>query len=164
MTVNFADTYIGKLRQKIGNDLLLLPGASCLFVDGEGRILLERRSDFGIWGVPGGNAEPGEDIVTTIRREMLEETGHEAPVLTPFGFASDPATKTLTFPNGHRCQFFVLLFWAPWPAGVTPMPSAESLAFGWFAPDDLPADCMPATRANVAALGRFRATGVFQLV
>ena len=162
--VSFADSYVGRLRTKVGNDLLLLPGASCLFVDRSGRILLERRSDFGIWGVPGGNAEPGEDIVTSIRREMLEETGYEAPELTPFGFASDPATKSLTFPNGHRCQFFVLLFWAPWPESLMPVPSAESLEFGWFDPNGLPVNCMPATPVSIAAYGRFKAGGGFQLV
>lgn len=162
--MSFAESYVGKLRQKVGNDLLLLPGASCLFVDADGRFLLERRSDFGIWGVPGGNPEPGEDIATLIRREMLEETGVRIDTLIPYGFASDPATKTITFPNGHRCQFFVMLFCADWPVGAVPVASAESLAFGWFTPETLPEDCMPATRASLAAYQRFKATGIFQLV
>ena len=162
--MSFAESYIGKLRQKVGNDLLLLPGASCLFVDADGRFLLERRSDFGIWGIPGGSAEPGEDITTLIRREMVEETGMTAETLTPYGFASDPATKTITFPNGHQCQFFVMLFCAEWPAGVVPVASAESLEFGWFTLETLPADCMPATRASIGAYHRFKATGVFQMV
>ena len=160
----FWDSHLGKLRQKIGNDLLLLPGASCLFVNEAGEVLLERRSDFALWGIPGGNMEPGEDIVSSVRREMLEETGWNATELFPYGFASDPATKTITFPNGHRCQYFVLMFWSPWPEGRTPVPSVESLAFGWFKPDDLPADCMRSLPASIAAYERFRASGVFQMI
>ncbi|TDQ83115.1 8-oxo-dGTP diphosphatase [Dongia mobilis] len=159
----FWDSYLGRLRQKIGSDLLLLPGASCLFVNEAGELLLERRSDFGLWGIPGGNMEPGEDIVSSLRREMLEETGWNAADFIPYGFASDPATKTITFPNGHRCQYFVLMFWSPWPEGREPVASAESLAFGWFRPDDLPDDAMKSLPASVAAYQRFRSSGVFQM-
>jgi 8-oxo-dGTP pyrophosphatase MutT (NUDIX family) len=161
--MSFWDSYIGKLRLKIGNDLLLLPGATCLFVNEDGRVLLERRSDFRVWGIPGGNMEPGEDILASTRREMLEETGFDVPELVPYGFASDPRTKTITFPNGHRCQYFVLMFWAAWPSGRAPITSAESLEFGWFAPDALPADCMPSLPDAIAAYQRFRATGIFQM-
>lgn len=160
----FWDSYVGKLRQKVGNDLLLLPGASCLFVNDAGEVLLERRSDFGLWGIPGGNMEPGEDIVTSMRREMLEETGWNATDLIPYGFASDPATKTITFPNGHQCQYFVLMFWSPWPAGHIPVTSAESLAFSWFKPDALPADGMKSLASSIAAYLRFRETGTFQMI
>lgn len=163
-TSGFWDSHIGRLRQKVGNDLLLLPGASCLFVNRAGEVLLERRSDFALWGIPGGNMEPGEDIVTSIRREMLEETGFEAGELVPYGFASDPATKTITFPNGHRCQYFVLMFWSPWPEGRAPRTSAESLAFGWFDARALPADGMPSLAAAIGAYLRFRESGIFQMV
>lgn len=162
--MSFRDSYLFPLRQKVGNDLLLLPGASCLFVDAAGQILLERRADFGIWGIPAGSPEPGEDIATAIRREMAEETGVEPETVTPYGFASDPETKTITFPNGHQCQFFVMLFCADWPEGVLPVTSEESLEFGWFRPDALPDPLMPSTPLSIAAYLRFRETGQFQLI
>ncbi|WP_374377385.1 NUDIX domain-containing protein [Dongia sp.] len=162
--MSFVDSYVFHLRKKIGNDLLLLPGASCLFADSAGRLLLERRSDFGIWGIPAGNPEPGEDIVTAIRREMLEETGAEIETFVPYGFASDPTTKTITFPNGHQCQYFAMLFCADWPAGIAPVPSAESFEFGWFLPDQLPEQMMISTPSSIAAYLRFRATGRFQMI
>ena len=40
-----------------------------------GRILLQRRSDYGNWGLPGGAMEPGESIEETMIREVKEETG-----------------------------------------------------------------------------------------
>jgi 8-oxo-dGTP diphosphatase len=41
----------------------------------DGRIVLVRRRDNGRWSLPGGMVEWGEDIPTTIARELLEETG-----------------------------------------------------------------------------------------
>ncbi len=162
--MSFRDSYLFPIRQKIGNDLILLPGASCLFVNEAGEVLLERRSDFKIWGVPAGTPEPGEDIATSIKREMLEETGVEPALVIPYGFGSNPTTKTIVYPNGHRCQYFVMMFYAEWPAGAVPVTSEESLEFGWFKPDALPADAMPSLGATIAAYLRFRETGVFQMI
>lgn len=46
--------------------------------DGQGRILLVRRANppgAGLWSLPGGKVEPGEDDVTAVIREVAEETG-----------------------------------------------------------------------------------------
>ena len=41
------------------------------------KALLVRRSDNGYWEFPGGTMEFGEDLHTTLRREIKEETGLE---------------------------------------------------------------------------------------
>jgi ADP-ribose pyrophosphatase YjhB (NUDIX family) len=41
----------------------------------DGDIVLVRRRDNGCWSLPGGMVEWGEDIPTTIVRELFEETG-----------------------------------------------------------------------------------------
>ncbi len=41
----------------------------------DGRIVLIRRRDTGLWALPGGMVAWGEDIATTVRRELKEETG-----------------------------------------------------------------------------------------
>ena len=43
----------------------------------DGRIVLVRRSDTNQWSLPGGIVDWGEDIPTTARRELAEETGLE---------------------------------------------------------------------------------------
>ena len=56
----------------------ILPAASAVIVDDQGRILLVLRGhepQRGRWSVPGGSAEPGETLEQAAAREALEETG-----------------------------------------------------------------------------------------
>src|SRR5580700_3048793 len=107
-----AGGYIGRLRSVVGKRLLLVPGARIILQREGGDILLQNRSDFGVWGLPGGSAEEGECLTQTIIRELLEETGLTISDPQPFGFGCDPSHETITFPNGDKCQFFVLMFYA----------------------------------------------------
>jgi len=55
--------------------------------DGQREVcLIARRTDAGlIWGLPKGHVEPGEDLLTTARREVREETGLEGQPLRKLG-------------------------------------------------------------------------------
>ncbi|HBL13855.1 MAG TPA: NUDIX hydrolase [Cyanobacteria bacterium UBA11162] len=52
-------------------------GTSVIPILPDGRIVLIRRRDNGKWGLPGGMVDWGQDIPTTVRRELAEETGLE---------------------------------------------------------------------------------------
>jgi 8-oxo-dGTP diphosphatase len=52
-----------------------VPGTSIIAKLPDGRIVLTKRRDNGLWGLPGGMVDWGEDIETTIYRELQEETG-----------------------------------------------------------------------------------------
>ena len=91
---NFADSYVGRLRALVGHQILLMPGSRIVIEQDDGKILLQLRSDFGVWGLPGGMPEPGESITETIVREVLEETGFTISSCQPFGFGSDPGRET----------------------------------------------------------------------
>ncbi|MDX2097307.1 MAG: NUDIX hydrolase [Leptolyngbyaceae cyanobacterium bins.59] len=52
-----------------------IPGACIIPVLPDGRIVLIRRRDNGRWSLPGGIVDWGENIETTVRRELQEETG-----------------------------------------------------------------------------------------
>jgi 8-oxo-dGTP diphosphatase len=41
----------------------------------DGRIVMTKRRDNGLWGLPGGMVDWGEDLTTVAVRELLEETG-----------------------------------------------------------------------------------------
>jgi ADP-ribose pyrophosphatase YjhB (NUDIX family) len=52
-------------------------GTSIIPVLPDGKIVLIRRRDNGKWGLPGGMVNWGQDLVTTVQRELEEETGLE---------------------------------------------------------------------------------------
>ncbi len=54
-----------------------ITGTSIIPILPDGRIVLIRRRDNGLWSLPGGMVDWGEDIPNTVRRELIEETGLE---------------------------------------------------------------------------------------
>ncbi|MER8749152.1 NUDIX domain-containing protein [Mesorhizobium sp. M1050] len=159
----FADSYLGQLRALIGSRLVLMPGARIVIELADSRILLQKRTDFGLWGLPGGNAEEGEGLEAVVIREVLEETGLIVSDVEPFGFGCDPHYETFQFPNGDRAQFFALMFYTRSFEGEPAVADDESTAVGWFAPDGLP-EMLPNMARSIDAYLRFKATGKFQMV
>lgn len=54
-----------------------ITGTSIIPVLPDGQIVLIRRRDNGKWALPGGMVDWGEDVPTTVKRELAEETGLE---------------------------------------------------------------------------------------
>jgi len=161
--MSFADSYLGRLRELIGDRLVLMPGARIVIERADGRILLQKRSDFGLWGLPGGNAEEGEGLEAVVIREVAEETGLTVRNVEPFGFGCDPQYETFLFPNGDRAQFFALIFYTHSFEGEAAVTDDESSAVGWFAVDGLP-EMLPNMARSIEAYLRFKTTGKFQMI
>jgi 8-oxo-dGTP pyrophosphatase MutT (NUDIX family) len=160
---DFEHSYLGQLRARLGSRLLLVPGARIIIENGEGRILLQHRRDFGIWGLPAGGAEPGESLRQAIIREVREETGLELEEVRAIGFSDDPQHETRTYPNGDQCQFFSMLFHSASYRGEPRICDHESLALEWFATDALP-QMLPNMARSVESFVRYRRTREFQLI
>jgi ADP-ribose pyrophosphatase YjhB (NUDIX family) len=141
----------------------LVPGARVVVKRGDGCVLMQHRSDFDVWGIPGGNAEEGEDLQSIAIRETMEETGLQIWNLKPFGFGSDPKFETVTFPNGDVCQFFAMMFYTTDYDGDPVVADDESKAVDWIDTDALPA-MLPNMRRSIEAFKRFEATGAFQMI
>lgn len=56
-----ASEYILRLREKIGNDLIMMPSAAAIIRNEENKVLLHKRTDNQQWSLPGGALEPGEE-------------------------------------------------------------------------------------------------------
>ena len=66
--------YIQQLRELVGSRPIIMVGTGVLLLK-EKEVLLQRRRDNGLWGIPGGSLEPGESLEEAARREVWEEVG-----------------------------------------------------------------------------------------
>lgn len=60
---------------------------SAVVIDDEGKIALLHVSNDNYYKLPGGGIEEGEDIVTAVARECMEETGCEIEIIDEIGFS-----------------------------------------------------------------------------
>jgi len=156
--LSWAESYLGQLRALAGDRVLLFVGARGLVRDDAGRILLIRRTDNGVWAMPGGAMELGESIAECAVREVWEETGIRASAAEPFAIYSG-AQYTYTNVFGDTYQLFLVAFeLTGWTGELLPDPE-EASAAGFFAPDALPEPLSRSTAETLADLATFTETG-----
>lgn len=126
----------------------LRPGVAAIIQDGEGKILLQRRSDNGQWGLPGGSVEIGESVRDAIIREVQEETGLTVEVLRLVGVYSDPAIQIVRYPDGNVVHYISSLFACRIVEG-TLRTCDETLDLKFFDPADPPEDLVPMHRIRI---------------
>jgi ADP-ribose pyrophosphatase YjhB (NUDIX family) len=103
-------------------------GTDAIIFDARQRVLLMRRSDDGLWGLPGGWAEVGETARQAIEREVKEETG-----LTVRAGAVIDVSSRLAGDYGQKYTTYHLHFHCVVEGG-TLTPCDESLELGYFDP------------------------------
>lgn len=117
----------------------LVPAASVVVVDDAGRILLQRRTDNGMWALPGGKHELGESLAGCGIRETREETGIEIEVTGIVGTYTNPR-HVFAYDDGEvRQEYSICLLGRP--IGGQLRVSDESFEVAWFTPaetDQLP--------------------------
>jgi 8-oxo-dGTP pyrophosphatase MutT (NUDIX family) len=161
----YVDSYLWRLRQKIGSELVLIPGAMVALRRDDGRILLTRRADDDTWCLPAGAAEPGGSFARTAMEELREETGVEVAEedLLPIGCLSEAALHTIHYPNGDVTHCFALCFIAERWQGDPRPDQEESIEVRFVELDDLPDPVHPATAHALDLLGAYLASGRFQV-
>ena len=127
----------------------LRPSVAAVVRDGEGKILLQRRSDNGLWGLPGGSVEIGESVTAAIVREVREETGLSVRVDRLIGVYSDPGFQVVRYPDGTVVHYVSSLFSCTILEGRLET-SDETLALQFFDPAGLPQDLVPMHRIRIA--------------
>ncbi|MGY0461124.1 NUDIX domain-containing protein [Kitasatospora sp. cg17-2] len=110
----------------------LVPAASVVVVDDAGRVLLQRRTDNGMWALPGGAMEIGESIAGCGVRETWEETGIDIEITGIVGTYTDPR-HVFAYDDGEvRQEFSICLLGRP--LGGELRVSDESHEVAWFSP------------------------------
>lgn len=132
--------YIKKLRSYIGHDPILMCACGCLIFNEKNQVLLQRRSDDGLWGNPGGSMDLGETIYQTVIREIKEETGFDIleKHLKIFHIYSGEEQHHI-YPNKDEMYFVNIIFETTIYSG-TLREDSESLEFKFFDLDQLPTD------------------------
>jgi ADP-ribose pyrophosphatase YjhB (NUDIX family) len=104
-------------------------------LDDQDRVLLIRRTDNGLWAIPGGAQDIGEYIAETAVRETREETGIEVEVTGVVGIYSNPH-HVMAYPDGEVRQQFSICLRARYLGGK-PTTSDESSEVLWATQDEL---------------------------
>ncbi len=114
---------------------------ACAFIhydfDGVEKVFLARRADTkkflpGVYELPGGHIEYGEDIVAGLKREIMEELGMEIRVGDPFA----TFTYTSDIKGSHSIEVIYFAEFADAIEHIKINPHDHS-AFAWFAEDEL---------------------------
>ncbi|MBV9868827.1 MAG: NUDIX hydrolase [Abitibacteriaceae bacterium] len=141
-------SYLEELRQLVGHRPLITVGAGVLIVSHQNQLLMQHRTDNGLWGIPGGAMEPGETIEATARREVREETGLTLGQLSLFGIYSGPE-MFYEYPNGDQVFNVSIIYISHELAGdLQGNHEAEELRF--FDIEAIPSNLSPPIRPAIA--------------
>ena len=123
--------YITDIRAVIGKQTLVLAGV-CIYIFNEDRqILMQHRTDNGLWSCPGGIVEIDEPVDRAAIREVAEETGLQLPRVSLIGVASGPGMR-YTYPNGDDTSNVSIVFGALVPRNARVMSDGESHELRWM--------------------------------
>ena len=160
----FVGSYLWQLRQKIGHDLVLMPGAQVLVSRPDGRVLFQRRTDNGVWELPAGSCEPDQSFADCAAAELVEETGLSLPAesFTAFGSISGPRLHRLSYPNGDQVQAYAICFSVELPGDARLVAeAAEVSGFAWADPAEPPRPLHPPTAEALSMHAEYLRTGRF---
>jgi len=133
----------------------LVPAASVVVVDDDGRVLLQRRTDNGMWALPGGKMDLGESLGDCGIRETYEETGIRIEITGIVGTYTNPG-HVFAYDDGEvRQEFSICLLGRP--VGGELRVSDESFEVAWFTPAET--DVLPMVPSIRKRLADWRAGG-----
>jgi 8-oxo-dGTP pyrophosphatase MutT (NUDIX family) len=130
-------SYVSDIRRLVGSKPIVLVGATIIVLNDKGEILLNRRSDTGTWGIPGGSMELGEELEETAARELYEETGLRLKKARLVDVLSGEKCY-FKYPNGDEAYCVICLYEAIKVEGQIWMNDDESTELGFFSFGKLP--------------------------
>ena len=131
--------YIQEIRKYVGHSPIMVTSAMCIIYDKDKGILLEKRTDNGMWCVPGGAIELGETLEEALKREVKEETSLD--IFNPKLF-DVKAGVHMVYPNKDEVYYTDVVYEINEYAGEL-KPDEESEELVWTPIDKLPDNIMP---------------------
>jgi len=131
--------YISEIRKYVGHNPIMVTAAMCIIYDKEKGILFEKRSDNGMWCVPGGAIELGETLEQALVREVKEETSLD--IFNPKLF-DVVANVHMIYPNKDEVYYTDIVYIVNEYAGTLKY-DEESVELRWFKFDELPENILP---------------------
>ena len=130
--------YLRGVREKVGNDLLVMPAVTGLVYDERGRVLLQLHGDTLHWVAPGGAIDPDEAPSDAIVREIWEETGLVVEPAALAGVFGGPEYR-VRYANGDVTSYVMIAFECRVVGGTLEPDGEESLDLRFVAADELEA-------------------------
>lgn len=131
------EDYIKYIRGMVGGKEIISVGLAVVIFNEKNEVLLEKRSDNGLYCVPGGSLDIGETVIEGAKREVYEETGLELGQLTLAMINSGPDNK-LIYPNGDITHYVDLVFIAQVENKTPKKEDEESKEIRFFKLTELP--------------------------
>ena len=130
--------YVKHLREVVGHEeLLQLPSVAIALRDEDGRVLLARHVETGIWGLPGGGIEPGETPADAAVREFWEETGVLVRLTRLIGVFGS-SEHIVRYRNGDRTSYVAATFEAAAVSGRLSADPSELLEIRFVKEAEIP--------------------------
>jgi len=131
--------YIKNIRKLVGSRCIHLPGVRAIILNEAGEVLLQRRKDMPLWGLPAGSVELGETALEAVKREVAEETSLQVVQVQPMALYSGP-NQRFTYLNGDEIQCFSVAFIVRQWKGEPRADGVEGSQVRFFSLSGLPED------------------------
>ena len=145
-------SYIKDLRKYVGHEPILTAGVVLFIFNDKNEVLMQLRTDYNLWGFPGGSMELGESFEETAARELKEETNLDIDELISIKVLSGKDTYR-EYPNGDKLYDITNIFLVKKYHGELKVNDDESKQLGWFDINNLPENMTEHTKNYLTKFG-----------
>ena len=130
----------------------LVVAVTAVVTNDQGELLLQKRTDNELWGLPGGAMNIGESVGEAVIREVKEETTLDVEPTGVLGIYSDPG-HVIAYADGEVRQEFSICFAARVVGGQLAVGDQESTEVRFVKPSDV--DSLPMGRSTRLRIQHF---------
>lgn len=152
-------SYIKDLRKYVGHEPILTAGVGLFVFNNNDEVLMQLRTDYNMWGFPGGAMELGESFEETAIRELKEETNLDIDDMKLLKVLSGKDTYR-EYPNGDKLYDITGIFVIKKYHGDLKVNDDESKKLGWFKINNLPDNMTEHTRNYITKFGNILEEGL----